>query len=157
MASPSMVDHLLSVAEKLLQFNSRSAACRRRAVSTAYYAVFHAIAKLCAETLIADAKRNEDAYSRVYRALDHGPLKNILIQAPLKDHQNIKLFGPDIVKLQAERHRADYSPPDKNLFKPSEVKEIIGQARFVIAELDKLSKPDRLLLATCLLFKERKS
>lgn len=157
MTAPSMVDRLLSAAQDLLKSNLRSAAYRRRAVSTAYYAVFHALAKLCAEALLKDASRDDDAYSKVYRALDHGPLKNLFVQAPLKDHPTIKLFGSDIVKLQTERHRADYSPPDKDLFKPSEVEEIIRQARFVVGELNKLNESDRLLLATCLLFKERKS
>lgn len=69
----------------------------------------------------------------------------------------MKVVGPSIVGLQVERHRADYSPPDKDLFQPSEVEEIIRQARLVIDELQKLEKTDRLLLATSLLFKERKS
>jgi uncharacterized protein (UPF0332 family) len=157
MASPSMVDRLFAAAEDLLQSKSRSAAYRRRAVSTAYYAVFHALAKLCAETLLPTTESDNEAYSKIYRALDHRPLRNMFTQAPLKDHPVIKVFGPDIVRLQVERHRADYSPPDKDMFNPSEVEEIIRQAKFAVSELNKLDKPDRLLLATCLLFKERKS
>ncbi len=157
MASPSMVDRLFAAAEDLLKSKSGSAAYRRRAVSTAYYAVFHALAKLCTQTLLPDGKRHEDAHSKIYRALDHGPLKNVFTQSPLKDHQIIKVFGLDIVRLQVERHRADYSPPDADLFKPSEVEEIIRVAKVVVSELDKLDRADRLLLATCLLFKERKS
>jgi uncharacterized protein (UPF0332 family) len=157
MAAPSMVERLLSAAEDLLQSKTRSAAYRRRAVSSAYYAVFHALAKLCAETLLGERTRNDDAYSKIYRALDHGPLRTVLLQAPLKDHPVIKVFGPNIVKLQAERHRADYSPPDRDMFSPSEVEEIIRQAKFVVKELDRLNEADRRLLATSLLFKERKS
>lgn len=157
MGSPTMVDRLLSSAEDLLKSTTESAAYRRRAVSTAYYAVFHALAKLCAESLLPDREKDESAYSRIYRALDHGPLKNVCTQAPLKDHGVIKTFAPIIVLLQAERHRADYSPPDKEIFPTSEVEEIIRQAKFVIGELNNLDKADRLLLATSLLFKERKS
>lgn len=156
MASPSMVERLLSAAEDILKSKPRSAAYRRRAVSTAYYAVFHALAKLCAETLLKDASHNDEAYSKIYRALDHGPLRNMFVQAPLKDHPVIKMFGPSIITLQAERHRADYSPPDRNMFTASKVAEIINQARFVVGELDNLNEADRLLLATSLLFKERK-
>lgn len=157
MVSPSMVDRLLQAAEQLLRTGSRSAAYRRRSVSTAYYAVFHALAKLCAETLLVDAKHSDDAYAKIYRALDHGPLRNVFLQVPLKDHPAIKLLGESIITLQAERHRADYSPPDKDMFTVPEVDEIIKQARFVIGELIKLDKSDRILLATSLLFKERKS
>ncbi|MCW0001256.1 hypothetical protein OE766_23830 [Pararhizobium sp. YC-54] len=157
MAPPSLVARLLSSADDLLELKGRSAAYRRRAVSTAYYAVFHALAKLCAEALLPDAKRDDDTYSRIYRALDHGPLKNTFLQSPLKDHPVIKVFGPIVVLLQTERHRADYSPPDKDMFALSEVEELIRQAKFVVGELDRLNKVDRRLLATSLLFKERKS
>ena len=121
MASPSMVDRLLTAAEDLLQSKTSSAAYRRRAVSTAYYAVFHALAKLCTEALLPDAKRRDEAYSKVYRALDHASLRNVFAQTPLKDHPIIKTFGPGIAGLQVERHRADYSPPDKDIFKSAEV------------------------------------
>ncbi|MDM9647043.1 hypothetical protein [Rhizobium sp. S163] len=157
MAAPSMVDRLLGSCDDLLRSKKNSAAYRRRAVSTAYYAVFHALAKLCAETLVPGAKHDGEDYARVYKALDHGPLRNVFKQAPLKDHGSIRDFGPIIVTLQAERHRADYSPPDRNMFDVSEVEEIIRQARFVIEELSKLNRDDRRLLVTSLLFKERKS
>lgn len=157
MPSASMVDRLLAAADTLIQTRPRSAAYRRRAVSTAYYAVFHALAKICAETLLPDVRQTEEEYSRVYRALDHGPLRNAFAQAPLKDHPEVKKIGPIIVRLQNERHRADYAPPDKDIFAMTEVEELAAQAKFVVTQLRKLDAVSRRNLATCLLFRDRKS
>ncbi len=46
----------------------------RRAVSTAYYAVFHSLAQTAADMLIG-RKRTSD-WHQVYRALEHGNAKN---------------------------------------------------------------------------------
>jgi hypothetical protein len=54
MASPTMVSRLLDAAELLLAHGGRSGAFRRRAVSTAYYAVFHSLAKSSAGALLPD-------------------------------------------------------------------------------------------------------
>nr|WP_316651599.1 hypothetical protein [uncultured Gellertiella sp.] len=156
MGSPSLVERLLESAEELLNLKRGSAAYRRRAVSAAYYAVFHALAKLGAEALLPSSRRSDDAYGRVYRALEHGALKNVFAQAPLKDHAVFKAIGPLIVSLQTERHRADYSPPSKDLFSPADVEELINKAREIVKRLDNLPEADRCMLATCLLFKERK-
>jgi len=157
MPSASMVDRLLTAADTLMETKPRSAAYRRRAVSTAYYAVFHALAKICTETLLPNVRRTEEEYSRVYRALDHGPLRNAFAQAPLKDHPEIKRIGPIIVRLQNERHRADYSPPDMKIFAIEEVEELIAQAKLVVDALQKLDTTSHRALATCLLFRDRKS
>ncbi len=151
-----MVDRLLAAAQELVASKPRSAAFRRRAVSTAYYAVFHALAKSCAGTLIPDGRRGSDEYRRIYRALDHGSLRNVLGQSPASDHPILRKIGPIVVRLQTERHRADYLPPEPHLFPPSEVQELIDQARLVVNEVQALDEPSRLLLATRLLFRDRK-
>ena len=50
----------------------------RRAVSAAYYALFHALSRSCANILVgvAPASRSQPAWSQVYRALEHGYAKN---------------------------------------------------------------------------------
>lgn len=157
MSSLSMVGNLLAAAEELLLAKPRSAAFRRRAVSTAYYAVFHALVKLCAETLVPGSSANDVEYLRVYRALDHGPLANALLQTPLKEHPIFRTAGPSIIKLKEERHLADYLPPNKDVFPPHQVQALIDEAKLIIHMLQELQPTDRRLLATCLLFKERKS
>ncbi|HMQ58821.1 MAG TPA: hypothetical protein PKE65_09760 [Rhizobiaceae bacterium] len=155
MPSLTLVDRLLEVADTLRESLPQSAAFRRRAVSTAYYAVFHSLAKLCCETLLPNTMRSDDAWQRVYRALDHGSLRRVLQQSPLRSHPVLGVIGPLVIRLQEERHRADYLPPQRDLYSPEEVTDLLGQARYVISELNKLDIGGRKLLATSLLFKER--
>lgn len=66
---------LLETARKLANANQRrpKQADLRRAVSTAYYAVFHALAHECADRFIGTGdQRSEAAWTQVYRALEHG-------------------------------------------------------------------------------------
>src|ERR1700686_1154420 len=104
MVSKSMVSLLLEAADKLAEERPRSSAFKRRAVSTAYYAVFHSLAKLCADTLLQSTDRDTDEYSRVYRALDHGSLKTAFAREPLKDRESLRKIGDLVVSLQSERH-----------------------------------------------------
>ena len=43
----------------------------RRAVSTAYYALFHTLARSGADLLVGRTNRNQLAWQQAYRALDH--------------------------------------------------------------------------------------
>lgn len=154
MTSASMVERFLTSAEDLIRLKTSSAAYRRRAVSAAYYAVFHALAKLCTSALLPKGGSESDLL-RVYRALDHGPLRNAFSQSPLKDHPQIKLIGAAVLNLQSERHRADYLPPNSKLFPKAEVEQLIAQARLTVTQVETLDEASARILATCLLFKER--
>ncbi len=50
----------------------------KRAVSTAYYAMFHAMCRNCADCLIGKTKalRSEPAWRQAYRAVEHSHAKN---------------------------------------------------------------------------------
>ncbi|ATN32624.1 hypothetical protein ACO34A_02245 [Rhizobium sp. ACO-34A] len=156
MPGASMVQRLLQSADDLIRQKPNSAAYRRRAVSAAYYAAFHALAALCVKSLLPKP-RSDDEVLRVYRALDHGQLRNAFLQQPLKEHERFKDIASLIVKLQQERHRADYLPPDSALFPENEVRDLLDQARVAVDLIDGLNEADSRLLATSLLFKERKS
>lgn len=157
MSSRTMASRLLNAAEILLREGSGSTAFRRRAVSTAYYAIFHALAKLCSDYVTRSAPRGSEEYSRVYRSLDHGPLKNVFGQSPLKDNKALSRIGAIVVRLQAERHKADYLPPTVGVFSRAEAQELIDLARVALVEIEKLkpNQKDCRMLATCLLFRER--
>jgi len=157
MASLSMVALLLEAADTLIEERPRSSAFKRRAVSTAYYAVFHSLARLCADTLLQSTDRDTDEYSRIYRALEHGSLKAAFGKEPLRDHETLRRIGDIVVALQSERHRADYLPPVKNVFSRREAEKLVSQARQAISEIEGLNSQDRLTLATCLLFRGRQS
>ena len=154
----TLVSRLLDAADTLLKRRPGSAAFRRRAVSTAYYALFHALAKLCAESLLpAGAGHRAPEYARVYRALDHGPIKSAFNQSPLTDSSKLRTIGTLAVELQSSRHRADYYPPDDRLFPLASATDLIDKARQAIAELEQLTEDERRTIATCLLFKQRQT
>lgn len=148
-----MVSRLLDAANLLLEHGRRSGAFRRRAVSTAYYAVFHSLAKTCAETLLSDAITDE--YVRVYRALDHGLLRSAFSQGPLRERTTFREIGNIVTLLQSERHKADYLPPTEGLFGGQQARQLVDQARDVVGRIENLSLADRRVLATHLLFKAR--
>ena len=150
----NMVERLLMIARELEVMGKRSAILKRRAVSTAYYAVFHALARCCADELWGASGRASKEYERVYRALDHGPLRAAFAAAPLKDHPALAEIGGYVLVLQSARHRADYLPPAK-LFTSAQCSELVLTAKTAVAEIDSLSAVDRRVLAVHLLFKNR--
>jgi uncharacterized protein (UPF0332 family) len=156
MASQTMVERLLDSADALLTAQGNSSAFRRRAVSSAYYAVFHALARQCADFMTQGTDRTLESYSRVYRSLEHGPLKQAFLQEPLKQHAKLGEAGQSIVHLQAERFKADYAPPIPGLFSLSEAKQLVSVARATVTTLSELSKDETRDLASLLYFQTRR-
>jgi hypothetical protein len=153
----TLVKRLLGAADSLLREGTRSSAFKRRAVSTAYYAAFHSLAKACADQLLSDTAHESDEYLRVYRALDHGPIKDAFTQAPLKGHSRLGRIGDLVAQLQNERYRADYFPPIKNVFTLRRARELVDLSREVVEQIEALDIDDRRTLSVCLLFRTRGS
>ncbi len=127
----------------------------RRSVSDAYYALFHALAELCADNLIGVTKRDSEAWRRVYRALDHGPTKNELNQRDVRQlHENIDRLATAFLQLQEARHEADYDPVT-TLRRRSDAEAFVAIAESAISDLNALPADTRLELAARLLFKKR--
>ena len=147
---------LMLCAEAYLQAGNRDALGDRRAVSTAYYAVFHNLAQLCADELLGKSRRRSDEYERIYRAPDHGQMRAAFSTHPLRGNVTLQAIGLQILQLQAERHRADYLPL-RRIYSPLQCAEIVRQARATIAEIAGLSPDDRRILSICLLFKNRQT
>ena len=84
----------------------------RRAVSTAYYAMFHALANSNADCLAGTANTtlSRHAWSRVYRGLEHRDAKRNLQRDQHLFSQPVRVFVDTFVQLQAQRHIADYDP-----------------------------------------------
>jgi hypothetical protein len=156
MARVTMAGRLVETAEQLLLSKPKSATFRRRAVSSAYYAVFHSLAQMCVEAFLP-VSQSEEELLRIYRALDHGSLKNALVQPPLKGHAKIGQIAAAVVELQQERHRADYLPTDVSLFPLEQARALVERAKLTITQVSDLGEAERRLLATHILFKERKS
>lgn len=87
----------------------------RRATSSAYYAMFHALCEVCANAFLGGKtpERCERAWVQTYRAVDHGKaLKacELCVKAEYHFPQQIRDFASYFVTMQSLRHKADYDP-----------------------------------------------
>lgn len=153
-----LVRELLDVAEYLIhervglsaQLNAR----RRRAVSTAYYALFHALSSLCADTLAGTAT-DGDVRDIVYRALGHGEVKSTLESREVWTwNPALQLVSEALNNLQERREAADYAPSHFAIM-PHEAHHLVGLAREAISLLDGMNVDTRRKLAVLLLAKSR--
>lgn len=84
----------------------------RRAVSTAYYAAFHALTASNADSLIRQPQNTltRQAWTRTYKALDHR-LAREQLQANRQDlAPQAQVFADVFRDLRNERYNADYNP-----------------------------------------------
>ena len=140
----------------------------RRAVSTAYYALFNRLAELCADTLVGWRKPWE-AFTPIYRSIDHGRTLVVLTERtaerkhPLGD--DIERVGLTFRALQAAREWADYNPephPDPfetlagRRFSREQAQRLVANAREAVAVVDRLNAEAKLLLVTRLVAKQRR-
>ena len=102
---------MIATARSLMELDPRqpTQANQRRAVSTAYYAVFHALARTAADLLIG--VKHTAAWHQVYRALEHGHAKRACRNKHAMEGfpSEILEFAGTFVVLQDARHQADYS------------------------------------------------
>jgi len=127
----------------------------RRAVSDAYYALFHALAFACANSLAGVTKRDSSAWRRIYRSLEHSRAKEEFGRAETRAlHENIARIGVAFKQLQEARHAADYDPAT-TLRRRSDAEALIGIAETAISDLDALPADLALDLAASLLFRKR--
>jgi hypothetical protein len=129
----------------------------RRAVSTAYYAVFHALCRMCADELIGGKHARTQARQRAYRALDHRSAKAVFRSSSASDLTPAMLaFGRVFVDLQQRRHEADYEPSFFPFFF-SETVARVEMAEDAIRNLYSWTAEERRMLATMLLLKQRQT
>lgn len=120
--------HLLEQAERLLEPRGSGTvvrqADRRRAISAAYYAVFHAILTELADEFVGRSQRKTLRYALAYRNLEHKQLEALSNQAikqtPEKKFrpffpdggfdETIREFASLAVDLKDKRNSADYDP-----------------------------------------------
>ena len=118
---------LLAVSRLLLSAgppDPPSEAQLRRAVSTAYYALFHKVLRAGAERFMGPDKQQSAGYNLLYRGFNHGRMKSVceaLNVATLSKalqrqlgrtavSQEMRDFVSAFSLLQEARHLADYDP-----------------------------------------------
>jgi len=88
----------------------------KRAISTIYYALFHAVAQNCADTLVGAKVKQSPAWHRVYRSLDHGKARSEIKRLNSSySHGPVLQLAILFVELQELRHYADYDPGPSQL------------------------------------------
>jgi hypothetical protein len=153
-----MDDEFLALAARLAQASPRRPrqAELRRAVSTAYYALFHAIAKNAADCLVGveRAHRPDRAWLQAYRALDHGSAKTACEAARnMPFPPNIKSCADAFVELKQARESADYDP--RHRLTRAETLEAVEKAREAISALRQSAVIDRRAFAVHVLMRKR--
>lgn len=119
----------------------------RRAISTAYYAVFHTLAKSNADLLALKSDGVlERAWSQVYRALQHGTFAQDDRKKRLKEFpKKVQTFVDIFDELRHARHAADYDPHRK--FTEAEARSAIERAVNAPSLFDDISEKDKRALA----------
>jgi uncharacterized protein (UPF0332 family) len=128
----------------------------RRATSSAYYAMFHCLARNCADLLVGgvNSDRSKHAWRQVYRALEHGIAKNACKDRLVANFpQAIEDFASNFASMQEKRHAADYDPSIR--LTKSEVATDVRTARKAIEQFRQVALKDRRAFAVYVLFKKR--
>jgi hypothetical protein len=156
-------DQYLNQAEHLIDLSPGRQADLRRAISTAYYAVFHAVMKAAADAYIGRANEKSTEYVLAYRHIEHAGLKNacetIKRQSFADDGQpgqfnpDLRAFAGAVVELQARRHAADYDP--SLYLYVLDARTVVATARDAVNRFRNLPSDQRLKFLFLLMVKPR--
>jgi uncharacterized protein (UPF0332 family) len=139
----------------------------RRAISAAYYGVFHAVIAKAVDQFVGAINRDKAHYGLAYRSVSHSRLREVCnaIQKPTppgkyRPYAPIAGFGPDVIALadaiealQEKRHSADYDIMIR--MNRSDAAVAIATVRAALARLDKTPQQEQLAFLGLLLFSPR--
>ena len=130
----------------------------RRAISAAYYAMFHTLCRICADELAgADAaSADRESWLLAYRALEHGYTKNRFENygGMRRFRPEVREFGKVFREMQVERQTADYNPDSS--FVADEVSQLVEDIARRIDALTSAPRADLRALALYLLLRPRR-
>ena len=127
----------------------------KKAVSAAYYAMFHALCYSNANVLIGSSARavRLPGWTRTYRALDHGSAKDRLMLHRSVASLEVQNFGTTFSALQENRHLADYDPHAR--LSRTYTVSLIDRAEDAIRAFLSTDDPERRELAAAVLMRGR--
>ena len=130
-------------------------AAARRAVSTAYYAAFHALTASNADVLIGSPsdQLTTEAWIRIYRRLDHSHTREQLRQNRHNFSSDTRTFADLFLDLQNERHNADYNP--QATFTPQTATIWLSKTQAAITDFLRTSQRERTSIAILTLIRTR--
>jgi hypothetical protein len=141
----------------------------RRAISAAYYGLFHAVVTAAADQVVGSTNRTQSRYGLVYRSIDHKSLREFckdIQKSTLPDKykpyapqggfgSDIVRFAAAIVQLQEKRHAADYDP--MVTVTQSDAILLIAASRAALSGFQNATPDQRTIFLTMLLFPPRSS
>ncbi len=127
----------------------------RRAVSTAYYALFHGILRAGADRFVGEENENRPGYALIYRSFSHRRMKavcaaldvarlNPSLQRQLgvaAVSRDMRDFASEFVALQDARNRADYDPQARFL-RPDTIR-VVDQAELALRLFERTTADER--------------
>ena len=127
----------------------------KRAISTAYYAMFHALCSSNASLVAGQSTdaQSREAWTRTYRGLDHGPARERMARASGQMDPAVQQFATVFALLQQQRQRADYDPHSR--FLRNQVVNLIQIAEAATQGLMNTAPAVRRPLATLVLLRDR--
>ena len=128
----------------------------KRAISTAYYSMFHALCRNCADTVVgtSGANRSEQAWQQAYRSVEHNFSKKQCVRDDInKFPGGIQEFAEKFGDLQRLRYLADYDP-HHNISR-STVQIAIDTAEMAINQLENADSKHRTAFAVWTVMKKR--
>lgn len=163
-------EHLFDQARRLLKPTTAGAPRQvdlRRAISNAYYGVFHFILTAAADEFAGVTQRATAQYALVYRHIDHRSFRELCNEirkpslpgkyaalAPKAGFsQAMKGFSAVAVDLQLKRHLADYDP--QSTYNPSDAAFAIDSAVTAIQSFKGAGREERKIFLSLLVFPPR--
>jgi hypothetical protein len=163
-------EHLFEQAERLI----RPAYTRtprqvdlRRAVSSAYYGVFHATLSAAADEFVGVTRRTTSRYALIYRSVEHKDLRHLCLEMaravpsprytrhapPAGFGDDIRAFAKALLELQEKRYAADYDPAVR--LRTADAILAVETAREALERFRRASPARRKAFLTLLLFQPR--
>ena len=124
----------------------------RRAISTAYYGMFHALLASNADTLIGSPENTIDiaGWSRIYRNTQHrmtyDQMQRIHNQSQPQFSAAVRVYAHTFCRLQRSRHSADYDP-FAGPFSIPYAQDLIDQAESAATDFLQVSARERAAVA----------
>lgn len=134
----------------------------RRAISAAYYGLFHTCLIAAADEFVGAAHRATNRYGLVYRGIDHRTLREVCDEAkkptpsarymphlpPGGFDSAIRAFSDTASELQRKRHLADYNPVPR--LKRADAELALSTARDAVRAFARADEEHRKLFLTLL-------
>lgn len=163
-------EHLFEQADRLIAAPSAGPPRQvdiRRAISSAYYGIFHFILARTADEFIGASKRSTKNYALAYRSVDHrslyelcGEVSKTTLKPKYRMYEptngfgsNIAAFADAVRELQDKRHAADYDPTAR--FKTEDAKLALMTARSAIRRFERANEARKRAFLSLLAFPPR--